>query len=232
MIPQTKKQEATANNIANASTPGYKKDGVFTKELSRAERRQAVTRSDWERPMVDGLYTDYAPGIFDHTGNPLNLAIEGDGFFRLQGPEGNTVLTRNGSFQVDENGFLSAADGLLVMSEGGPIEIGSGQVTVAATGEVEVDGIAAGRIVPQTIADLENLEKIGSSLFGVPEGTELIPVEHAQVRQGFIEASNVDIVKEMVDMIISYRAYEANARAVQTQDESLNHLFNRVAGKQ
>ena len=231
MVPHVRKQETTANNMANVGTPGFKKDIVFTRELSRAEKQFIPTKSDWEQPMVDDLYTDFTAGIFNRTGNPLDIAIEGDGFFTLQVSDGSTVLTRSGSFLVDSDGLLAFPGGMLVSGESGPIEIGNGQVMVSLTGEIEVDGITVGRIVPRTATDVSQLEKIGSSMFRVPEGLDLITVEKATLRQGFLEASNVDIVSEMIDMIVSYRSYEANARAIQSQDDSLNHLFSRVAGK-
>ncbi|UCD63424.1 MAG: flagellar hook-basal body protein [Candidatus Zixiibacteriota bacterium] len=228
MIPRIKKQEISANNIANASTPGFKKDQIFTRELSKAEKRLQPRKSDWQQPMVDEVYTSYAPGVFDKTGNQLDLAIDGEGFFRLQLPDGSTALTRAGCFSVNEEGFVSFPGGALLVGEGGPLEVGNGKVAVAQNGTVEVDGSAAGRITPVTVADFEQLEKIGSSLFAVPEGTTLITVETSTIQQGFLEASNVDIVREMIDMIISFRNYEADAKAVQVQDQSLDHLFRRV----
>jgi flagellar basal-body rod protein FlgF len=231
MLPQIKKQELTAHNIANVSTPGYKRDTLFTKELSRAERKLAPQKSDWEKPMVNDVYTDYNSGIFDKTGNPLDLAIDGDGFFTLELADGTRVLTRSGAFTVNQDGLLAFPGGPLLMGEGGPLEVGNGKVTIAQSGEVDVDGFVIGRIVPVTVSDLEQLEKIGNSLFVVPDGVELIPVTKATISQGYLEASNVDVVREMIDMIISFRSYEANARALQTQDQSLEHLFNRVGGR-
>jgi len=230
MLPHLKKQEIAANNIANAGTPGFKRDMIFTQELSRAERKFLPRRTDWEQPMVDDVYVDFAPGGFDKTGNPLDMAIEGDGFFKLETDDGATVLTRSGSFTVDADGFLTFA-GLRLVGEGGPIEVGSGQVAVAQTGEVQVDGLTAGRIVPATVSDISQLNKIGNSLYEVPPDAELIAVDRFNIRQGFVETSNVDIVREMIDMMISFRAYEANSKAVQSQDQTLNQLFNRVGGK-
>lgn len=230
MIPQIKKQEVTANNLANANTPGYKRDMLFTKELDKAQRKIISTKSDWQQPMIDQVYTDYAPGSFDKTGNPLNLAIEGDGFFKLQLPDGRIGLTRAGSFVVNSQGLLSTPDGAIVMGEGGAIEVGAGSLSVSGTGLVEVNGLSSGRIIAQTVENYDLLTKIGRSTFTVPDGVELIPVEKSAIRQGYLEESNVDIVHEMIDMMISYRAYEANAKAVQSQDQSLDHLFRRVGG--
>lgn len=231
MIPRIKKQELTANNIANASTAGFKKDMLFTRELSKAEKKLHPQRSDWQRLMVDEIHTNFAPGVFDRTGNPLDLAIDGDGFFTLELSDGTLALTRAGAFTVNSEGFLTFPGGALLLGEGGPIEVGSGKVVVGNSGIVEVNGANVGRIVPVTVADIEQLDKIGSALFLVPDNVELRPVQKSTIQQGFLETSNVDIVREMIEMIISFRNYEADARAVQIQDESLGHLFNRVASK-
>lgn len=231
MLPQIEKQEAIANNIANANTTGFRKNVVFAKELSGAESRLTPKKVDWQQTVMNYLTIDYSPGVFDKTDNPLDLAIEGDGFFALQADDGSTVLTRAGAFVVDAEGFLAMPGGFRVLSDGGPIQIGAGTPTVAQTGEVEVDGVPVGRIVPQSPADLESLQRLGGSLFGVPDGVELLPPISATIRQGYLETSNVDVVGEMVDMIVAYRIYEANARALQTQDSSLGHLFGKVAGR-
>ncbi len=231
MIPRIKKQELTANNLANASTPGFKKDAIFTRELSKAEARLKPRRSDWERPMVDEIYTNFAPGVFDKTGNALDLAIDGDGFFTLELADGSTALTRAGAFTVNRDGLVAFPGGALLMAEGGPLEVGSGQVAVSLSGDVQVDGATVGRITPVTVQSLDQLEKIGSAMFIVPEGVELTPVRTATIQQGFLETSNVDIVREMIDMIISFRQYEADSKSIQMQDQSLDHLFNRVGPK-
>jgi len=230
MVPSVRKQEMHANNVANAKTTGFKRDVQFTKELSRAEAKTRVTRSDWQLGIAGQTFVDFTPGIFDKTGNPLDLAIEGDGFFTLQAEDGSTYLTRAGMFQVNQDGLLEFPGGLTVNGEGGPIEVGNGSLTVDQSGDVLIDGSKVNRIVPQTVDDLSQLEKVGRSLFRVPEGIQLTPAVHTSVRQGYLEAANLDIVREMVDMIVTYRTYEANVKALQSQDNSLDHLFRRVAG--
>ncbi|MBD3403643.1 flagellar hook-basal body complex protein [candidate division GN15 bacterium] len=232
MIPRARKQELIANNIANVASPGYKKDMMFTKELSRAEQKRTPTKSSWEKPMVDQVYTDYSSGTFNHTGNPLNIAIDGDGFFQLQDDQGNIYLTRSGNFTVDNQGFMAFPGGYRLIGEGGPVQVGEGKVTIDPSGEVSVDGFSTDRIVPVDVPDQSALEKLGGALFGVPPGQELIPPLRAELQQGYLEAANVDVVGEMVDMIITYREYEANARSLQSQDQSLDHLFRRVAGNE
>lgn len=228
MIPRIKKQEAAANNIANASTPGFKKERIFTKELSKAELKIAPRRNEWEQPMVDKSYTSFAPGVFDKTGNPLNMAIDGDGFFTLELPDGTKALTRNGAFSVNNQGQLEIPGGALVMGESGAIEVGSGVVEVSGTGIVSSNGLAVGQITPVTVNDLQALDKIGNSMYVVPEGEELIPSTKSTVQQGYLEASNVDIVREMIEMIISFRNFEADSKSISVQDQSLEQLFSRV----
>ncbi len=230
MQPRVNKQEAIANNLANVGTAGFKKDKQFVRELNSAEHRQQTKKADWQQPLADKIQVDFAPGVFDRTGNPLDLAIDGDGFFRLLNNDGGTVLTRSGNFQVDGNGFLTYPGGFQVLGTGGPIAVGSGVVKVASTGEVSVDDIVVDTITPVTVPDLFELERLGGSLYGLPQGTQEIPVTNATIQQGYLEQANVDVVHEMVDMIATLRAYEANANALQTQDESLEHLFQRVAG--
>ena len=230
MIPQARKQEVIANNVANATTPGFKADRLFTKELTNAVAKQQPTRSPWETPMLDKTYVDFAPGTFDQTGNPLDLAIDGDGFFQLQDAEGNRFLSRSGHFTVDAEGFIAHPDGLRLIGEGGPIAAGDGQVAVDPDGTVQVDGLTVARIVPVQVPDLMQLEKVGSSLFAVSEGQELASSTNSEIRQGYLETANVDIVQEMVEMIVTYREYEANAKSMTTQDQTLDHLFRRVAG--
>jgi flagellar basal-body rod protein FlgG len=232
MLPLLKKQELSAHNVANVSTPGYKRDRMFTRELSRAEQKLQPKEVDWQKPIVNEEFTDYTSGAFSQTGNPLDLAIDGEGFFTLQLADGSRALTRAGSFMVDKDGMLSFPGGALVLGDGGPIEIGNGKVTVSQSGEIDVNGFTVNRIQPVTVADLDTLQRIGGGGFLVPDGVELTTVQTATIRQGFVETANVDIVREMIDMIVSFREYEANARAVQTQDESLQHLFNRVGNVQ
>lgn len=235
MMPQLKKQEVIANNIANIGTSGFKRDRLFTKELTSVELKKSTTptrrQTDWQVPLVDKTAVDFLQGTFDKTDNPLDLAIEGDGFFRLEGPDGTPALTRSGTFQIDSSGFLTYAGGYRVIGDGGPIQVGNGTLNVSQTGEVEVNGVATTRLVPVTVPDATKLQRLGGALFGVPQGVETAPLTQPTIRQGYLETANIDMVNEMVDMMVAYRAYEANAKALQVQDSSLDHLFTRVAGK-
>jgi len=228
MLPQVKKQEITANNVANAAATGFKKDRLFTKELTEAEKKSLKTNVDWIKPMVSKVFVDHSPGVFDRTGNPLDLAINGDGFFSIQLPDGSSSLTRAGAFEVNSDGVIAFPGGAVLLGDGGPIQVGTGKVTVTATGEVSVNDFPVANITPVTVDDLTQLKKLGNSLFLLPENAEVIPVRTSTILQGYLEASNVDVVHEMVEMIISYGNYEANANSLRSQDETLEKLFSRV----
>jgi len=228
MVPRIKQQETIANNLANVSTPGYKKDMLFTRELTRAQAKAIPRQSDWQTPMIDQVYTQFSQGTLDKTGNPLDIALEGDGFMMLETPEGENLLTRAGNFSVDSQGFLSTADGNRLIGEGGTINVGNGNVGISESGQIEVDNDVVGTIRVVEVEDKSQLLKIGRSAFMIPAGIEPVAAVNFAIRQGYLETSNVDIVKEMVEMIISYRNYEADAKSVQTQDQSLEKLINNV----
>jgi flagellar basal-body rod protein FlgF len=229
MIPRVKQQEITANNIANASTAGYKKDSIFLQELNAARRASLPRKSDWEQPMIDQVYTDYSQGTFERTGNSLDVAINGEGFFILESPEGESrIYTRNGSFSTDLDGFMVNSEGFRVLGDGGPIEIGNGAVTVSETGDVLADDNQVGRIQVVEFADESVLVKKGTSGFAADDGIEPTPSANYTVRQGFLERANINVIKEMVRMIITLRNYETSSKAIQMQNDSLNVLFNQV----
>lgn len=229
MIPHLKKQDIAANNIANASTPGFKKDGIFLEELSSAKRADRRGRSAWESPMIDQIYTDYSQGTFSQTNTLLDVAIKGDGFYVFETPEGDgEMYSRNGNFRVDREGFLSNSEGLRVMGEGGPIEIGSGEVLINESGEVFVGDSLAGRLRVVDFEDKASLTKVGNSAFVASPDQEPLPAQDIVIKQGFLEMANINVVREMVDMIVTMRLFETGAKALQAQDESVKTLLNEV----
>ena len=229
MIPRIRQQETIANNLANVSTPGYKKDSIFTRELTRAQAKTAPRRTDWETPMINQVYTDFDQGNLDKTGNELDLAIEGYGFFLLEGEDGSQELTRAGNFDVDQAGYITNAEGKRLLSEGGPINVaGNSAVTISEAGQIEVDGDIVSTIQVVEVEDPTELLKVGDNSFILPEGVDATPAQNYYVRQGYLENANVDIVKHMVEMIVAFRHYEASANALKTQDESLERLINNV----
>ncbi|MFQ5607996.1 MAG: flagellar hook-basal body protein [Candidatus Zixiibacteriota bacterium] len=232
MVPRVKQQEAIANNLANVSTPGFKKDGVFVRELSDAQARRLPGKSDWERPMIDQVYTDSQQGSFDRTGNPLDVAIEGAGFFVARAEDGVETLMRNGSFSADELGFLITANGDMILGSGGAIQIPPGDIAIADDGVISVDGEEVSRLRVVTVEDPRELKKGDAGKYHLPDGVTAQDAVSYVIRQGFLESSNVNAITQMVEMIASYRAYEADSQALKSQDESLERLIGEVGRTQ
>ncbi len=228
MITQEKRTAVIANNLANVNTTGYKRDRALDEEfrpllIRRINDNVPIHVTDFKgfslhrRPPVVGTlglgaYTseiavDHAPGAFMATGNPLDLGISGNGFFVIDTPQG-LRYTRNGNFYRMPNGDLVTSDGQAVLSrEGRPINIPEDAETKAE--------------------DRRAVLKQGGSLFYPQEGAEPRQAT-GTIEQGVLERSNANVVSEMVDLIDNYRIYEANSKAVTTQDTMLDHAVNEV----
>lgn len=228
MLPRIKQQEVIANNLANVSTPGFKKDILFTQELTRAQMRNTAQQSDWQSPMIDQVYTTYQQGGLDTTGNDLDIALEGDGMFVFELPDGENIVSRAGNLIVSRDGFLTNPDGYRLLGDGGPISVGGGRVSISESGQVDIDGTVIANIRVVDFEDKSQLVKSGKNGFSIPDGIEPRAAVNFTIRQGFLELSNVDIIQEMVNMIVSFRNYEADAQAVKSQDDTLEKLFSNV----
>ena len=218
------RQEITANNLANANTTGFKRDRLFVEELTAAAG---------ENPTTDPLSlntrhcTEFTSGAFNPTGGPLDLALQSRGLFVVS--DGQTeYYTRDGRFQRSADGLLVDVQGRAVQGDGGSITLPAGLVTVSPDGVISVDGTVIDRLKVVNFDDPQALRKSSGSAFTKSDAAAEIPMENAVVRQGFLEASNVDTVKEMVDMISTARNYEINAKLLTAQDETLRHAVNEI----
>jgi len=226
MLPRILKQETFANNMANVNTPGYKKDGVFLQVLSEAAQKEIITDHPWEVPMVDDIYVDFSQGDLEKTGNDTNIAIDGDGFFAIQTSSG-LMYSRSGDFSLSPQGQLIDRNGNSVMTDSGPLTILADSFMVGDDGTVTVDGFAVGRIKVVDFEKPYELNKAGNSYL-VPKDATVVekPANDFQVRQGYLEKSNVNVIEVMVDMLSSFRAYEAGQKAIQSQDETLDKAIS------
>ena len=225
-----------SNNVANANTPGYKQDRL-PQEVGRALDLERLVREGKNGEVgaltlgpKSGLSDlDLAQGPLQETGNPLDLALGGRGFFSVRNAAGQTRYTRDGGFNVDALGALRSRDGSQVLGDNGqPIQIGPGSVSVGADGSLFVDGVAGPKLQIVDFAANVALTKEGKGLF-VPEGEVAgTPVPDAQIYQGYVEGSNVDMTESMVSVMELVRAYAANQRMVQVQDETLSRAVNDV----
>lgn len=236
MMVEAARQETITNNLANSETAGFKKDLA----LQRAQAEMPVARTGAApypviRPvigmlgfgaLVDGMHRSQQQGSLQETGGSLDLAISGDGFFTVETPQG-LRYTRNGSFALDGERNLVTEQGYRVLGTGGPLQIAAGELRIDSDGQMFVDGQLQGQLRLAAFEDEGLLRKQGESLYAAGEGQGELPFI-GQLRQGFLEASNVEAIEEMVRMLATMRAYETNQRAVQAQDELLGKAVNEI----
>lgn len=223
--------ELLANNLANAGTPGYKKDGesyslyLSSSALDAWADLDPVTAA---LPVIDRNWTDFAQGLLSETGNPLDLAISGQGFFTVEGPNG-PLYTRNGQFRIGREGFLMTADGKHVVLEGGGVlQIGStAPLTISTTGVITQGGEELGRLAVVEFADAGRLSKKGSTYYE----TDQAPVEadSAEILQGKIEGSNVNTPESAMRLLDVLRQFEMLTKAVQVNSEMNRKAIEEVA---
>jgi flagellar basal-body rod protein FlgF len=229
----TQELEIITHNLANASTAGFKRRcNAFTKALDTQEGGPD-TYSPGQIDLKSSL--DFSQGNFTQTGNPLDFAIMGKGFFVVETPEG-PLYTRNGSFQINDAGQLTDSVGRIVSGEAGPITVpptvGISQIAVATDGKITANGVNIGKL--QIMDFKENESKLipaGANCFLMPDKeVRPTPAENITVKQGYQEASNVKVVDELVDMIMVSRLYEANMRYVSAQNENSSSIMNVAMG--
>ena len=202
-----------SNNVANAGTVGFKKDRVFFGIFNR------VNGSNLEKALADSAVaeatrTNFGIGPLMRTSNPLNLALAEDGFFTVQTPQG-VRYTRAGEFSLNSRRQMVTPQGLPVLGENGrPIVLPPGQVEIGPQGDVQADGVVAGRLKIVHFEDLSLLRKNGNVLFeALPGAVETRP-QRLTVKQGFLERSNVNPVAGMADALANMRSFEFLARAL------------------
>lgn len=223
LLAQEHRMNQIANNLANVDTTGFKKENItFWEMMFKAH--------DNRNRVGKGLkvITNHAPGATRLTGNQLDMAIEGNGFFKVQTPDG-IRYTRAGNFRLNDAGQMITPDGFLVMGEGGPVVIEGKNVTVNLKGGIIVDGELVNQMAIAGFEDLSVLKKEGLNLFRLKDATiQEQPIQNFQVQQGYLEEANVDITTELTEMIDLQRAYEAQQKVVQTIDDMDGQAISRV----
>ncbi len=219
-ILKGKQMEVIAQNIANSSTSGFKKDRISFKDYVIPVDNNPGSRPDG-RVMTElsAIVTDFSEGTIARTGNPLDVAINGKGFFALEGDK----YTRNGSFQVDSEGYLVSRDGLKVLGDGGPISVQGSHIDISSSGEVIVDDVSAGILQIVDFPDKGALSKLSGGLFASKKAGEEV---NPGVSQGYIEGSNVNVIREMIEMLKVHREFESYQKMIQAFDEAVSKTIN------
>ncbi len=222
MLAQNRRLDQITNNLANVDTAGYKKEDITFWEM--------LYSTDHDRSRVGKAIhdvTDMQQGVVKETGNRLDFAIGGPGFFKVQTPAGERY-TRAGQFMTNNEGQLVTASGDLVLGDGGPIVINGNNISVAGDGSITVDNQPAGTLAIVTFANLADLEKQGQNLFALTGESQEEPAQNFSVKQGYLEKSNVSTMKELTAMIDLNRAYETQQRVVRTIDDMDDKAISRV----
>ncbi len=233
-LTQQMRLDMLSNNLANVNTTGFKADiPVFSMEAEEPSDEMPVYSTGLLSPYAPPMSarTDFSAGATTRTGNPLNLAIAGKGFFEVETPNG-PKFTRTGNFAINAEGILSTADGWPVMGQAGTITIEGGRVHIDEEGQVHVDGESAGTLRIVDFDEPYALDKAGDNLFVPRDGAQAQPIEPgtSQVVQGFLEASNVDAIRTMTEIIETMRVFEAYQRIIRTADETTAKTVNEVGG--
>ena len=243
---QNTKMRVIANNLANVNTTGFKRDRADFETLAYQQMIAAGANSDSENKFATGLNLGSGvslqgtskiktQGTLSQTGNALDMAIEGSGFFQIQRPDGSIAYTRAGNFSVTAEGNVVTSDGLplipqITVPEGATSVTVGNDGTVSATLQGEAEPTQLGQIELATFMNAAGLQSIGGNLLtesaasGVPQVGVAGLEGRGSIRSGSLETSNVNIVEELVEMIETQRAYEVNSKMIKATDEMLQYV--------
>ncbi len=244
MVNQQKRLDTITNNLANASTTAYKREGATARAFDeclaiKIQDRTTGYINEQIGAMSLGVkigenYTDYSQGAFKQTENTYDLALEGNGFFAIsftnKSGETSTKYTRDGEFTIDADGALRTKDGDYVLNDADAqvfIPTEATQVVVTETGEIYADQQYIDTLQIVDFEDYDYLKKYGENLYETVEGAVMTDPS-ALIHQGYLETSNINAVTEMVEMITITRAYESNQKALQAADDMLAKAVNDV----
>ncbi len=245
LITQEARQDVISNNLANANTVGYKRDNLIAKKFDdvmiqnydkvvNGENVKNVIGSLSMGSKIDETYTSYHEGVIEATGKETDFAIQGRGFFAVTRDNGiseNTYYTRDGHFHINGMGYLANDTGDKVLGKNlktgalEPIYVGNGKIKCDESGNMSINDIPSYKLYTADFNDYNSLKKVEDNLYIGENPTE---TDNNKVQQECLEKSNVDVMKEMADMMMTIRTFESNQKVVQTLDETLGKAVNEV----
>ncbi len=243
MINEQNRMDVLTNNLANSATIGFKKEGSTSQSFSdvlaykikdSSENPNIARNIGYNTPgvKIGENYTDYSQGAFRATENKLDVALSGDGFFAIEftnkSGETSTKYTRDGSFTMNEQGYLVTKDGDYVLGTSGRVRLNPLQeAVIGQDGTITQNNATVTRLQITDFEDYNYLEHYGENMYQPVEGATT-QNSTAKVFSGYLEASNVQVVSEMVQMIAVTRAYETNQKLIQTFDTTLDTTVNSL----
>ncbi|WMJ24230.1 flagellar hook-basal body complex protein [Paludicola sp. MB14-C6] len=231
MMTQNRMLSAISNNIANVKTPGFKKSKILTKTFDELiiNRIDGNTTPIGKTSMfrtADISATVHSQGTVEQTDRTLDFSITGQGFFAVQNQAGNTVYTRSGSFNVDNEGYLILQGVGRVLGENGPIRLGTDQVTADERGNIYNEkGTAIGKLALYDFADYKNLLTVGTGLFS---GANATKVQNPSIMWKSVEGSNVNIGEELSSSIATQRVLQSVSQAIKMYDSTLGSAVTQI----
>ncbi len=220
-VIQEKRLEILTNNLANVNTAGFKKESPVFEEalpLPYGVRYYSKTNS---------VVTDMTPGIAEKTERPLDLAVNGSGFFTVETPYG-IRYTRDGNFTLGPGGKLITKEGYAVLGEKGAIKLTSSDISIDSQGNIKEHGATVGKLKLAAFSDPSKLVREGNFFYQPAQKLKEIPLANTQVEQGVLEISNVNPVKAMTTMIEALRSYEQHTKMIQTLDDMTKQAISEV----
>jgi flagellar basal-body rod protein FlgG len=238
--------DVISNNLSNVNTTGFKRSKIEFEDLlydtvsapgadqgSGNQLPTGIEVGHGSNPVATARV--FTEGELTQTGERLDMAIQGDGFFEVQMPDGTLAYTRDGALKTDSTGRITTSEGLPVQSGFQPIPAGTTSVTISPDGTVTTNGASGSQTFQVQLTRFANpggLQPIGRNLYtqtlasGAPETGDPDADGYGSLQQGYLEMSNVKVVEEMVNMIVAQRAYEVNSKAVQAADEMMQQADN------
>ena len=243
MLNAQYRMDIMSNNLANADTTGFKKEGSTSQaysEVMAVKIKDLTENPNTPRRLgnmslgvkIGETYTDFSQGSLRDTGNTYDIALGGSGFFNIEftskSGETSTKYTRDGGFTITKEGYLVTKDGDYVLGENGRIQLSTtaGTTVFDRNGDIDQDDRLVASLKISDFEDTNYLTHYGETMWDVKEGAVETEAEDPDVRQGYLEMSNANVVKEMVNMITISRQYESNQKMLTTFDETLEKTMS------
>jgi flagellar basal-body rod protein FlgF len=232
-LVQQMRLDMLANNVANINTLGFKGEKAVFRVSETAPTQAPASTPEDIQPLSPyappfSAVIDFSQGALKQTGNSLDVAINGDGFFAVRTPDG-IQYTRQGSFTLNEEGLLVTQDGYPVLGQGGEITLDSGTVEIDPEGRVSVEGDEIDQLQITAFSSPDALKKAGNGRFAAKDPASAgQAVQNLDLRQGYLETSNVDPVRSMTEMIETSRAFQAYQKVIQTEDDATGKSIDEI----
>ena len=222
------KVDVVSNGLANANTIGFKKSLMVSEaEIKHSRNTEHELHQDENQRMVE-KYTDFSQGPLIQTENSFDIALQGDGFLQVDGPEG-LVYTRMGNFSLNANGELVTLNGFKVVdNKESPVILNGSKLEITDEGDIYEDGKFITKLGLYEVENKKDLTQTGSNTFKINDHENAQLSQNVRVKQGYIEGSNVNTIDAMVDLIRFNRSFESNQKVIQSIDGTLDKAVNSI----